>query len=132
MYVYTYIHIHIPTHTQAKALPIASNVFGAAIKVRTSGLARSTDRFHQTPPTPQNRLTTNTSSPTHTHTAGTHTQACDRSAQYAKAVDVGEAMLAAGLAPLPRAVKAVLVGADRARLYERVGACAFCSLSSLA
>lgn len=52
--------------------------------------------------------------------AHTQAQACDRTAQHAKAVEVGEAMLAAGVAPLPRAIKLVLRNAHRGALGDRV------------
>lgn len=57
--------------------------------------------------------------PIHVHTQ--NAQACDRSQNHLRAVEIGEAMLAAGHRPLPRTVACVIRGADRGMLYERVG-----------
>lgn len=56
---------------------------------------------------------------THSQFPNNH-QACDRAARPDKALEVGEAMLAAGVVPLRLAVALVLRGAHRGMLYDRV------------
>lgn len=112
------IEIHTRKQTQTKGLRMKSNDFGAAIKVCTCmHLFPFPFRF----PLTSNHQTPSSINPTKPHTNPNPKQACDRSQAHLRAVEIGEAMLAAGLSPLPRTVTCVLRGADRARLYERVG-----------